>query len=854
MRRGHNRHLSGRKKSWMVGIFCGAVATLGLARVLAEPVGRIGAADRLVVRGLQQINPEQLRQSLIDDADLIWLSRPHADRERFVSAFVRKATLAVERAGFASPDVQAAIESSDGVERLVLTVTEGPRFEAGAVKVTGVDDELAARLVRQLTERMSSHDSDDPHDPHDPPDPPLWLAGSPAPCDAVAVHEIRIAVARFLRDEGYLSIAPVINRRMSARLPGGGSLTTRSTQIDTAGTQAGFDVSISLGDRSADLIIAIHDLPPKGVLRGIELPADCRTSDRDLMQYLGIEIDAAVTERDRLAWRERLRQSGRFVRHEIDFYADPEDPAAVVARFDFEEYRAATPLSQPLSREEATMLRCRDWLVKAMNRGDDFVIDVARSQAKVAQIVISATNGFLLAAMPNGDQSCGLAVSGTAVSLLPAGGAGRLDMPLPTFGRLTATLGLSLVRDRASTASASRYNPSLTMGYSFKSGNKNAPTAFVAKLQFEPVACLAMVHEGSPNVRFEGETLVIESASAASRIDSVSGRPLRLSVSGCELSIDARRAALDGELDRLRAVAGPNIAQPDQLITSAIKFLLSGDVAAACGRIADAADFADDARAGWESRLLQTIVAVQQCLDDGGLSERDSLLPAASEVSNPVKQVEPLQIPSEDDPTTAAAVHKALTRQVAAIIWRFTEEHCGRNSWPAALVSAGACGLVGDAALLDELTEFMADDDYGPLAHVVAASFTPVPLVAMSLARRGQDRLSTVAFHTDCHPLLVVADAYGLDECLVSILRAIDDDTARKIGQIVCGVPEILLPLLHGLQAHSNREDAVAGLQAALDVWWAEGLRALVAARLAAVATPRTAAAPGTGNAPPVKK
>ena len=88
----------------------------------------------------------------------------------------------------------------------------------------------------------------------------------------------------------------------------------------------------------------------------------------------------------------------------------------------------------------------------------------------------------------------------------------------------------------------------------------------------------------------------------------------------------------------------------------------------------------------------------------------------------------------------------------------------------------------------------------------------------------------------------------------MSILRAIDDDTARKIGQIVCGVPEILLPLLHGLQAHSNREDAVAGLQAALDVWWAEGLRALVAARLAAVATPRTAAAPGTGNAPPVKK
>jgi hypothetical protein len=152
--------------------------------------------------------------------------------------------------------------------------------------------------------------------------------------------------------------------------------------------------------------------------------------------------------------------------------------------------------------------------------------------------------------------------------------------------------------------------------------------------------------------------------------------------------------------------------------------------------------------------------------------------------------------------------------------------------------------MVGDPAVLDEMAEFMTSEEHGPLAHVSASSLATVPLVAASLARRGQERLSTIAFHTDCHPLLVAVGPYGLDVCCVSLARSLDDAAAREIGRVVCGDPEILLPLVHALKAHERHDDAVAGLQTALDSWWDGALRAVVAAKFDAIASPRTATAP----------
>jgi hypothetical protein len=879
MRCVHDRHAGLKQVALAAAVAWMILATTGHGMTVADHVGSLGETDRLVVRGTQQIDPEQLRQPLLHDTDLVWLSRPHAARDAYVAAVVRKATLALERAGFATATVHAAVESSDGVERLVVDVVEGPRFETGSINVTGLPGETRARLVRFLSEPQPPRDAVPRNvDQSDgttttiwvttdglpaPLESPVWKQAGPAPCDAVTLHQIHVAVVRFLRDEGYLSIPLPLPDRRSA-----GRATHRSTPGDGAGAhRAAVEVAIKPGERTVELAVAINDLPPKSVLRRIEVPPECRTTERDLIASLGIQINAPVTDRDRLIWRDSLRRSGRFVKSEIEFRGDPTDPEAVVARFSLDEYAAATPLSQPLSREEATMLRVHDWLMAAIGRGDDLVLDVTQPPAgpgvalpasASARLIVAPTRGFLLTALPDSDQACGLAVSGTGMSLLPADGAGRLDIPLPSHYRFTATLGLSLVQDKSAGTKPPKYNRRVSFSCGMSDGRNGAPAAVTIAVPVEPAICLSVVHENSPRVRFEGDTLVVEADGATSRFDATTGRPLGLTIAGCCVSLDARPGVLDAAVEHLRVASGPNMVRSEAPVGSAVEFLLSGEVAAACRRIADAAGLHGAARSLWEQRLAWGVDVVRRCRADGGLERCDRMLATASTGDDAhgdtVAALEPLVIPREDEPTSAAATQKALMRQIAAVVWRLTDEHCGRTSWPAALVRAGSCALVGDPAMLDEMAEFMSADDHGPLAYASASSLVTVPLVAASLARRGQERLSTIAFHTDCHPLLAAVATYGLDDCCVSLLRSVDDDTVREIGRTACGNPDLLLPLVHSLKAHERHEDAVAGLQDSLDVWWDGSLRPVVAAKLDAIASPRTANAGGPRDEQPLKK
>lgn len=861
-----------RRRLHLVGAAISTVMLSLPGTVTADTVGELGADERLVVRGMTRIEPERLRRALVDDDGLAWLSRPRDSREDFVAAVVSKATLALQRAGFPAPQVRANVESSAGVERLVLDVIEGERLTAGRIEVTGLPAETAARLVRFLSERQPPLDA--VPRPVDRPDgstqtawvdagdrpatflDPEWTPGGPAACDAIAERSVRAAVARFLREEGYLAIAPLVERTSSGKLPrGGATLTVRSKWIDASGTHEAFDVSLRPAEGVADLAVAIKDLPPKATLREIELSAACSTRREDLAAFLGITVGAPVTERDRIAWRERLRGSGRFLRHEVDLRTDPDDPAALIARFDLEEYPPATPLPEPLTRAEETMLRFRGWIVEATGRGD-VVVDVRRraagedSAGVAARLVVSPTDGFVLTALPEGDVACGLVASGTQVSLVSPGSTGRLDVPLPTRTRLTATIGLSLSREAAG-GEQPKYVRNLSCGCGLAAGDAAGDGGVELEMQIEPVACLALVHEGGARASFEGDVLVVATDSATSRFDVASGKPLSLAVGGCEVSIDMRAGGMAAALAALGRAAGPNHFRDATPVTSAVEFLASDGVAEACGRLAEAAGV--PLGASPVAAILPVATAVRRCLAgclaDGVLAACDAAVVAARAAA---PSTAALEIP-QDDAGTPQAVKKATIRKIAAFAWECTEDHCGRESWPASLARAAACGAVSDPAIFREMTDFMAQEDYGPLAHACAAQLSPVPMVARSLALRGQERLSTVAFHTDCRPLLQALERYGLDDCCVSVLRSIDDDAARDLGRSACGDPDLLLPLVHALRSHAAQADAADVLQPALDDWWEQTLRGRVAAWLDAIATPRTAASPA-GDDAPVKK
>jgi hypothetical protein len=834
----------------------------------AATVDALGDRAEIVIRGLETLAPEQLLEPLARDADVIWLSRPHADRDAFITTVVAKCTAALEHAGFAKPRVAATVEPVLGTERLVLEVAEGPRYLAGSVAVEGLPADLAARLVEWLVNprppvgaRAAPERSTDgptvrwlsadgfPVEP----EPPVWPQTGPAACDAFKLHDAQTAVARFLREEGYLGIAPVSARRGHVRPTAEG----RRSRPAAADADAPFEVSLRPDGNVMDLVVTVRRLPPLARLRGIDIPAACRTTEAAVARYLEIEQGGAVTERNRIAWREKLRESARFLRHEIELRVDSENPSAVVAAFDLEEYPAVPPLGEPLSREEAAVLRCRDWLLDAMARGEDLVIDIARQQTgadATARLVVSPDGGLLLTALPGTSLACGAAVGNAVASLMPPGGNGRIDLPLPADCCMSATLAFELGRDKSAPAKQTSFRHTLSCGCGLATRAGLRP-GIALESRIEPVACVALVHERNPHVRFEDDVLVIESGAMSCRIDQRTGRLVGLRGEGFQLSADARPGAYASETTSLRDAAGPDRLQADAPVTSALSLLLSEDVAAACGRLVAAAGFGPES--GWDASLAtveRVARALKRCLDDGAAARCDGFLVEAAAQQPVATPPAPLEIPREDEPQSTAAARKALVRHVAAFVWRLSEQHCGRDSWPAAVVRAGALGLVGDMAVLDEVTQFMLHEEYGPLAHAAASLLSPVQPVSVALARRGRERLSTVAFRTDCHPLLAAVEPYGLDQVIVAVARAVDDETIREFGKVVCDDPEVLLPLARSLRTHSSHDDAVAGLQSALDACWEQGLKLLVSAQLDVVAAPRTAVAPGATDERPVKK
>ena len=92
-------------------------SSLVATAVRAEPMGALALSGGITVRGTTSVDAAALATPLAADDDLLLLSRPQGNRKLFLSALARKATLALERAGFATPKVVASIEPTGEGER-----------------------------------------------------------------------------------------------------------------------------------------------------------------------------------------------------------------------------------------------------------------------------------------------------------------------------------------------------------------------------------------------------------------------------------------------------------------------------------------------------------------------------------------------------------------------------------------------------------------------------------------------------------------------------------------------------------------------------------------------------------------
>ena len=136
---------------------------------------------------------------------------------------------------------------------------------------------------------------------------PAWTQGQPAPFDPPHLATVRIAIGRFLRDRGYFAAAKLLEEQKSA------GRSARTAAASAPAVPPPVDLAVRSGPDGAVLVIAFRELSPPAVLTGCEVLPGCRTTAADLQQTLGIVPGSVVTEQDRLAWREALRQGGQML-------------------------------------------------------------------------------------------------------------------------------------------------------------------------------------------------------------------------------------------------------------------------------------------------------------------------------------------------------------------------------------------------------------------------------------------------------------------------------------------------------------------------------------------------------------
>jgi TPR repeat protein len=182
----------------------------------ADRVGTRGRLEALAIEGNRTFSREAILLGLLPRLDFHAASHPEAPLTNYTNLLLNHVAHGYRRAGFANVAVQVATTP----DRVRLDIREGTRFVAGALRIEGLDTNLAQRLRARLQSALpspsfqsSTTGSVDENlqfhlDPASDSSPRFtlawpWFEGRPAPTDDPALAEMRATVGAALASLGH---------------------------------------------------------------------------------------------------------------------------------------------------------------------------------------------------------------------------------------------------------------------------------------------------------------------------------------------------------------------------------------------------------------------------------------------------------------------------------------------------------------------------------------------------------------------------------------------------------------------------------------------------------------------------
>jgi ankyrin repeat protein len=807
-------------------------------QVLPANVGEAGDPDRLIFEGLKTFTSEQIRRALAVKPGYLLVAHPQANLRAFLTELSNRVQAGYQAAGF--PNALAEVSYDPKTIKVLVKVTEGPRFKAGKIEVVGAKASSAAALIRWFTtaaERspyeqtvktvtsttplkqreegdawdiaatasVTSHSHPGLNLPGKTqrPDAPMWITGDPANFSAAWTIEAQQQVETCLAEQGFFF--PKVKVEIQ-RDPLSGI---------------------------ASLLITLTSEGPPGVIGAIHVSGMQRHSADEIIRFLQLREGMPLSAERLTTARRSLLDSGRFWDAEIAPERTGVAPVSnprVDLQIALKEQPGVPPLSEPLSPVQQALMRMCEWLEQFPSRDEDIQMTLNRPAGLPFDVdfIVSPKHGLLInnAKLQVGSpMSAGVLVSEESVQLCAWDSGSKLAVPRESGAKFF----LHLLPDKS--GGTNRF--SLTAGAGL-TGTTSSPSTNAGPhwlefdIQLSRAAFLDLPTRQGYAGRLEGGQLLLSNDAFSLRAEANTGRLLELNVGTNQSSINLRFGVpvwTQASRDFTRRAAPlTNTYAPGRRIAS---FLTFAATEAARWRLMSETN----SNASPEQRT-RALAAVRKLLNPEFLPPLDRFFGG--------NETNAFIVPSDE------LDQKMALNSVATIFGGFAFQISGdlfpKYSWPWTVARESAFVLLSQGRYTDvELERLYGSDDTGPIGCLMIARLlrTLESPTSSKFAVQGLVRLHREDFLKDCD-LFLRGDS-GLARTfakLAEVLRTLPED---ELAALVAVLPETEASLLResaaALRAHPDGLPA-AVLAPAIGKYWQETLRARVREALRPLTVP----------------
>jgi hypothetical protein len=762
-----------------------------------EKVGDLAGPGHLVIQGASAVRAELIEFHLRHDAGVQIAGQPKSPLAGYLEALQRQTKRGYQAVGF--PDTKVEVRVQEEGTTVVIAIEEGRRYLKGKVQVTGVPPDLERYIVDRLTTAAeSSILGRRPEQSKGKEDwvtsdfgdccrdwtKAWWAAGEQAGFDDLTMELSRDRVGCILRERGY--------------------------------DRALFDVSCEVSGDLANLLIRVDDLGPEMIIRNVWVAGNKLNSEQEIIEYADVRPGVLLDVEEYTRIGRRLWQSARFVTQDLQVIpaADGINLMIVV-----KEFPQAPRLSEPLSREEATLLKMRDWLVSGEGRHEDLVTELKlhSGDGTFLSVAASFTEGFAAVisdpceSATNDGWALAVLVDDRRVSAYSRSAQTRIDPDMDGM-RIRPTLTFAF---RTTTSEVFHAAYSLGFNTIFVPRNEEE-TRFSSAVRFEPVSFLSLAHVDDLNATWEGDVLTLQTPHKKVVIDGQSGRLVEFTSSGESLSQDIRITLRRGAYEEFRARFEQEIVhcrqafQPQEPVTSIVDFLLSSQAPDAV--VAGIIPAKNLLRPEYRDELRKLVAR--------------GILKPIDQLANEMWMYDPaFRIPP--DPKYSSLITSQRLAGAADALWLY-------DTWPW-YVWRGMWLLNGGARdeVIDMYTDFKASDIGGPLAWWVISRLAGGhgSKLAVDAAYRGLKSVDIDVILADCDAMLDHNTLVGRSvHTLVTTMAEMSDEELLDVGQLLTDMgfadsPQVVLEFVAQYRQNAGLPDP---MRETLRQYWEKGLTSMM--------------------------